>query len=179
MKWRINKSKQHKPALQPTESTLLKDHTSLTRLDNLQSTVSSPERSRRCLPVEILEAILESIAKHEQLSLCTSSIVLYDLAIPLLYRDIWFYSSSQLVQCYAVLKAKESHAVAEYRNWFMSSCHTSFLYIPPLNLWTSRRYALSASVIFLIKMTCWGYPSFKSSPLADNFCRHSGYMRST
>ncbi|KZP29039.1 hypothetical protein FIBSPDRAFT_1039056 [Athelia psychrophila] len=66
----------------------------------------------RRLPVETLEAILEHTTKNEQLALCTSSKLLHDLAIRILYRDLRFTRSSQLVQCFRVLKYKQGHALA-------------------------------------------------------------------
>ncbi|KZP29054.1 hypothetical protein FIBSPDRAFT_947061 [Athelia psychrophila] len=64
------------------------------------------------LPIETIEAILNYTTKNDQLSLCTSSKLLYDLAIRLLYRDLTFTCSSRLVQCFRVLKSKQGHAMA-------------------------------------------------------------------
>ncbi|KZP29035.1 hypothetical protein FIBSPDRAFT_991904 [Athelia psychrophila] len=70
------------------------------------------QMSLQCLPVETIEAILKHTTKHEQLALCTSSKLLYDLATRMLYRDLRFTCSSQLVQCFRVLKSKQGHALA-------------------------------------------------------------------
>lgn len=66
------------------------------------------------LPVEILERIVDATSVQGQLSLCTSSKVLQELAVRSLYRELNL-ASKRVVQCCKTLVANKSAALAVRR----------------------------------------------------------------